>query len=86
MNDEYDLDNEEMYGELSIHTTDDTNEPYTINPITGQRHYLDDDEMLDRGLYDRDQLIEFAYANLSELRDDQLVDIIKLTAEAQVEV
>lgn len=38
---DYDLDNEETYGELQEFVDNETGERYTVNPITHQKNYQD---------------------------------------------
>ena len=40
---DYDLDDEERYGELQQYRDDETGEVYVINPITGAKVYQEDD-------------------------------------------
>lgn len=46
MDDEYELDNEERYGELQEYSDNETGERYTINPFTGAKNYKEYDEIL----------------------------------------
>lgn len=43
---EYDLDEEEMYGSLQEYFDRETGERYTVNPITGARNYIEDEPEL----------------------------------------
>lgn len=43
-NNPYDLDDEEIYGELEEFVDQVTGERYTINPITSVKNYIEDEE------------------------------------------